>query len=314
LTRYLSAAVVWLKTVLHLEAKIHIADGIMHPMLADIITQRRTWQRPREKREPYTYEMFATLVSQVRIAAKLNSSVTLGLKAAILDWTRLGTFTGSRIAEVAQTQGTQECISRIPINPASGDWSNDPIAFIRDDFTFYSASQNRMTIQEVMRKPSRVYALHIRFRYDKSPRNAVVRKFVRSSHPWLCPVKAAVSIIARAEALHTDTKFPLGVYKSVIKGKQVSLLRSYQFISTMRKACVDAYPDPQHYMRRHVHRIDSHSNRVTAAVALSNAGLSTDEIAFRLRWKPESVDHYLRDCAREIGRFTEAAIKGSLLI
>jgi hypothetical protein len=103
LTRNLSAAVIWLKTVLHLEANTYMTNGIMHPMLADIIAQHCTWQCPRERREPHTYKMFAILVDQVHIAAKQKKSATLGLKAAILNWTRLGTFTGSRIAEVAQT-------------------------------------------------------------------------------------------------------------------------------------------------------------------------------------------------------------------
>jgi hypothetical protein len=142
----------------------------------------------------------------------------------------------------------------------------------------------------------------------------VVRKFVRSKHQWLCPVKAAISIIARAEALKIKHNFPLGVYRSNKKDRPVALLRSYQVIKIMRQACVDAYPNPDHHLRQHILQIDSHSNRVTAAVALSNAGLTIDEIAFRLRWKPASVDHYLRDCSTAVGRLTEAAIRGSLLI
>lgn len=48
----------------------------------------------------------------------------------------------------------------------------------------------------------------------------------------------------------------------------------------MRQAVVEAYPDPNHYLRLNIKRIDAHSNRVTAAVALSNAGMSIDDIAF----------------------------------
>jgi hypothetical protein len=82
----------------------------------------------------------------------------------------------------------------------------------------------------------------------------------------------------------------------------------------MRQACPDTYPDPQHHMRQNIMRMDSHSSRVTATVTLSNAVLSINEIAFQLWWKPESVEHYLRDCARAIGQLTEAAIRGSFVI
>ena len=61
-------------------------------------------------------------------------------------------------------------------------------------------------------------------------------------------------------------------------------------------------------------RIDCHSNRVTAAVALANAGRSSQEIAYRLRWKPESVEHYLRECPKVIGPLCASTIEGAMLI
>jgi DNA-binding NarL/FixJ family response regulator len=82
----------------------------------------------------------------------------------------------------------------------------------------------------------------------------------------------------------------------------------------MRQACVDAFPDLNHHLRQHVSQEDSYSNRVTAAVALANAGCTINEIAYQLRCKPESVEHYLRCCYKQIGALTEAAIRGSLLI
>ena len=56
----------------------------------------------------------------------------------------------------------------------------------------------------------------------------------------------------------------------------------------MQHACRLAYPDPNHYLWLHIHCIMAHSNRVTAAIALYNL-----EIAHRLRWSVESVEHYL---------------------
>ena len=103
---------------------------------------------------------------------------------------------------------------------------------------------------------------------------------------------------------------PLGGKEVLVLG----CLRSKDMVDIMRAACVNAHPDPDHYLRLRLHCICTHSNRVTAAVALSNAGCLEDEIAFRLRWTPPSVRFYLRQCSKAIGRMTEAAITGSLLI
>lgn len=79
----------------------------------------------------------------------------------------------------------------------------------------------------------------------------------------------------------------------------------------MRTACKAAYPDATHYMRLNINRLVSHSNRVTAAVALRAAGISIDDIAYRLRWKAASVETYLRECYQAIGDITLKAIPGA---
>jgi hypothetical protein len=58
-------------------------------------------------------------------------------------------------------------------------------------------------------------------------------------------------------------------------------------------------------------RIASHSNHVTGAVALSQAGLTIDAIAHCLRWQPASVTFYLRESASDIGQFTADNINGA---
>jgi hypothetical protein len=40
---------VWIRGYLPLEADIHLSPGIIHPVISDILTQRRTWQRPSKK-------------------------------------------------------------------------------------------------------------------------------------------------------------------------------------------------------------------------------------------------------------------------
>ena len=315
LRQYLTAACTWIKATLHRPAEIYDSDGKLHPMIADILDERKKWERPKKKREPYTHVMFQILAHQIAAECRKDATMALGLKAAVFEWARLGAFTGSRVAEYAQTHGNRDCVSRVPDNPGAAEWANDPIAFIEEDFTFFSKDGIKMSFSACMRDPSTVEELHIRFRYDKSPRNCVTRKFRRTRQGWFCPVEAGLSIISRFRLLKMDSKQPLGVYKpKSLKNGSFHYLRSYEFIKVMRQSVVDGYPDPNHYMRKNILRVDAHSNRVTAAVALSNVGMTIDEIAFRLRWKPESVDHYLRDCSRAIGRLSEAVIRGSALI
>ena len=82
----------------------------------------------------------------------------------------------------------------------------------------------------------------------------------------------------------------------------------------LKRICVVAYPDPDHYMRKHIDCLVSHSMQVTAFVALDAAGINHEEIAFRLRWSIASVRFYLRDSAADIGRFTKAAVLGALAL
>jgi hypothetical protein len=72
----------------------------------------------------------------------------------------------------------------------------------------------------------------------------------------------------------------------------------------VRAVVVRAHPDVTHFLRLPGNEflIDRHSNRVTAAVALSLAGESVDMVAFRLRWNPVSVKHCLRERSKGIGK------------
>jgi len=72
-----------------------------------------------------------------------------------------------------------------------------------------------------------------------------------------------------------------------------------------------AYPDPNHYYRLNRAAIVAHSNRVTAAVALYANGRPIPKIAFRLRWKPELVEHYIRECSQMVDDLTSATVHGA---
>jgi hypothetical protein len=182
------------------------------------------------------------------------------------------------------------------------------------DFTFFDKHGRQIPHETAIKDFARVYEVHIRFRFDKSPVNFSVRKFRRSGQKFLCPVLATLSITLRALVLRVAARDPLGVFQAASSRKShrsYSYLRSSDVIKVMRQTVDLAYPDPQHYMRLHKTQIDCHSNRVTAAMALKLSGWKDEQIGFRLRWSVQSVKHYIRECAQEIGVITRDVIAGA---
>ena len=255
------------------------------------------------------------LFTDVNYYASLDSTYHESLQAAIFDWTRLGVFTGSRLSEYGQSKPRKgELFAMVPNSQHTGPWANLPLAFIADDFSLYDEHLVFIRQEDALLAAHCVEYTHVRFRFDKGPENFVTKKFKRVRGQFLCPVKAVLSILRRAARLGIPPNFPLGAFRPRgAASLQFDLLNGKHVADIMRAACLKAYPNPDHYMRRHAHLLMSHSNRVTAAVALSNAGVPLEVIAARLRWNVDSVKFYLRDCFRAIGPLTEKAIQGALL-
>ena len=311
---YLNAA----KTVLEVHANrvVNIqhpsstgAKVRLHPYLGETIQNCVRWEQKARKKEPYSYEMFEWLYSTVHSTGRFLSS-----QWTVFDWQRLGVFTGSRVSEYAQTKLPKgQRFNIIPFEPAAGDWQGWPIAFIRQDFTFYDVGEVMIPSREVYdaHLQGKVAYLEICFRYDKSKNNFTIRKYARTGHPFLDPVDAAVSIIHRADLLQVPDNEPIGV----LAGTRYPylFLRDKHVCEEMRNACVHAHPDPNHYLRQRLKCIAPHSNRVTAAVCLKLGGAQNDDIAFQLRWHPTSVPIYLRHCFKKVGEQLKVAICGALL-
>jgi hypothetical protein len=309
---YVNSAKAWLQTKLSLACSdINQNQG----MIADVLHEATKWRKPKPKREPYTYKMFEQLHRRIEKQRGKAAAALYERDAAVFDWARLSIYTGSRSGEYAQTVGTTTKASCVPDAPVAEEWAKEPIAFVASDFTFFSTDNCRVTLKEILENPKLAHELHVRFRYDKSGRNFTIRKFARGKG-LLCPIDAAISILLRAAALNVPPGHPIGVHHNPRSkaASKVVLLQSSEVIKIMREVCLEAYPDKRHYYHINYMSIDAHSARVTAAVALSQAGVSKEDIAFRLRWKPESVDHYLRDCNRTIGTLTQAAVLGAMNI
>jgi len=283
-------------------------------MIAEMLRQRSAWRPQKPQKEPCTTAMYEALDAYLAgsIANEGLSPVFLGLVYAVFDWMRLGLFTGSRVSEYGQTKlRSGQRFGTIPDVLDAGPWRGMPIAFMSSDFTLYDCRgiQLDQSVSLLSHAEQVIHEVHIRFRYDKSSTNFTVRKYRRVPTAPFDAVIPVINIIRRAHQLHIPLTEPLGQFRDQMG--VVKCLRDFQVTKIMRMSVRLAYPDSRHYMRIHEDRVMAHSNRVTAACALKNGGMSESDIAFALRWKPESVPTYLRDCFQGIGAAMTKAIQGA---
>jgi hypothetical protein len=90
-------------------------------------------------------------------------------------------------------------------------------------------------------------------------------------------------------------------------------IRGHYVANLQKHAKLLAHPDPNHYMHHNAHRVVAHSLRVSACVALHNAGVSLDDITFCLRWNSDAVKAYICDCARTVDELTGRVISGAYM-
>jgi len=281
--------------------------------LNDVLEQHLAWKVPKPKREPYTSDMFEALAKYVNHQCSQNSQAFLMVAYAVLDWARTGVHTGSRLAEYGQSKKNKgDLFARVPNTKNAAEWVGMPIAFIREDYTFYDANLVRRPYHQCLRDPSLAAYVHIWFQYDKSLNNFITRKF----QCQLGSLQVDAFYSSPGRFAWSTGKVPTW---SLSSGICITTVHGYTFItgedvsSVMQFACKLAYPNPNHYMRLHIHLIQSHSNCITAAVALFHAGIKIPVIAYHLRWHEESVSFYLRDCFKAIGSLTAKAVQGAYL-
>jgi hypothetical protein len=232
---------------------------------------------------------------------------------AIYDWTWLGVFTGSRLGEYGQSKPRSgELFAMVPLTPDAGKWAGMPLAFIREDFTYYDIQRHLLSRSNLQSLRSFAEEVHVRFCYDKSTTNFAIRKYHRMRHTFMCAVHSSISILKRADTLTIPAGFPIGAYHASTAG-DYKLIQGDDVCQVMRYACTIAYPDIRHYMHQHIDRIMAHSNRVTACLALHQAGVSEEEIAHHLRWQVPSVRFYIRESYSKLGDLTQKAVAGAAL-
>jgi len=154
------------------------------------------------------------------------------------------------------------------------------------DFWFLTCDDTIVSPIDGLQSPSHMVELQICFHFDKNLTNGCWQKFQWTSHDYLCPVLASLSIVQHAIALQVPTSDPLEVYEWTQNNKSYCTyiyLQSMELIVIMQGLVVATHLDPSHYLRQpnHLHCIDCHSNQVTH-VALSEGNALVNQIAHKL--------------------------------
>ena len=216
---------------------------------------------------------------------------TLSFQSCIADAAILGTFTGSRVSEYAQSSLTRgKRYNTVPRNAASGEHAGAPIAFTRADFSFYSRSNLQLSPPDL---PSATY-LTVRFRYTKGVRNFVQRTYAAIPSSPFCPVAAATRVLARHTNLKMPSDSPLWCYLSSARKPTICFLRDKQMTEGLRLATIITYPAKNHILNQKITAISSKSLRVFACLCLKQAGWDHDSISHHLRWTSDAVKYYIR--------------------
>lgn len=167
-----------------------------HKFLSDVFDQRVAWKKQRDEREPHTFEMFEALSRHVIHLASVDGTAHLNAECAVLDWATNGLHTGSRLAEHGQSKLKKgELFAHVPNSKDAGEWAGRPVTFIREGLATRDKGHIEHSHQECLRNPSLAHFLEVRFRFDKSKKNLVKRKYKRVSGNPPCVVKSASSVL-----------------------------------------------------------------------------------------------------------------------
>jgi hypothetical protein len=317
---YVNAAVAWIRCNTYKEVPLYTNEGgsrqdrRLHPLLAALLADRRKWTRKKDLRLPLTGPILQTMETIVAEEHSSRSPRRTDRTAALYDWIILGIFTGFRLCEFGQSvlpaRSNARAFDPLPDNEhIPPEWRGKPKAFVRDDFKFYDVGLHLLDHHDLTNSKIRAEFVHIRWRFDKSKFNFIVKQYQRQHGTPLCPVKRATSIIRRAMRLGTPClDEPIGVFTGA--NQQVYTIRGPHLLAFMHTACTRAYPDPSHYYRINIRLFQPHSLRITACVALDNAKVPHEDIAFRLRWNSDAIKAYLRDGAKHIGELTARTVVG----
>eukprot|EP00980_Cylindrotheca_fusiformis_P020527 scaffold7592_cov89-Cylindrotheca_fusiformis.AAC.1 len=107
-SNYLVSAKAVLQTLASRSIDIYDASSMSrqpryHPLLGQLLSERRKWTKPLPQKEPFTTEMFQWMLQSLQ-QEPLPLVAFVGRRFCVYDWMRLGIFTGFRVSEYGQSQ------------------------------------------------------------------------------------------------------------------------------------------------------------------------------------------------------------------
>ena len=165
-----------------------------------------SWYEKNGETQSLTAEIITVLFHLTCV--KKGPYALTSLRSALFDGISLTLFTGSRVSDYAQSRVRRgEYFNRVPTNNSTGRKGGIPIAFMKEDFTFFNDQDIQQSWNCLFPPCTRI---RVRFCFDKSPRNFSFRTFQLvspnflenlkiqpSSHHIPCPVTITRRMIQR---------------------------------------------------------------------------------------------------------------------
>ena len=242
-----------------------------------LLKEQKKYEDEPAKRGPLTAKMIVEMCRQAK-------EDPLGFKAAVYEFTQLGSHGGFRQQEFAMDSKSQ---TKYYVKPNGNLVVR---AFTVRNFIFYDAEG--IIISKPLRHRSLAKKLGTLYDIQKNRMNNQTIKFDRvEEHPDYCPVEMGLRIYARAEVLGcTDPEDPLCVYKDS-KG-EIQYLTGTDVTQYFRDIARTVTPN---ITDEELKLISTHSIRVYACVLLHEAGKDGPYIKLRLRWLSNCFEVYLRN-------------------
>jgi hypothetical protein len=144
---------------------------------------------------PFMMAMFENAAQHIKWLCKIYSEYFLSHPAAVHHWSIFGMFLGSHVGEYGQTKARHGTFNAVPNMVNAGKWGGQPLAFIQSELTFWTndgVQIDSTNLKRILKEASNVW---VRFWYDKFRNNHIIWKFYCMGHFFLCPMKAAISIL-----------------------------------------------------------------------------------------------------------------------
>jgi hypothetical protein len=268
--------------------KIDLTTKSLAPCVQAILTEVARWEDMKNKREPYTVDMF---LWQDARCHELPASAHDSIRHALRDWFGIGLYGGLRLTEWAQESGHSN------ISNPMLDLKGIPKAFCLLDLEFRTIGNQRISLEEAFLAPeASIERAIVTFSHQKNNNDGEKRTFLTNNRsPRLCFVTLMLRIFKRFIRLvgwqHRAT--PLCVYKT--STNQIKFITATEICIEMRAAASAVYNLHPIKDKDTLALWSSHSLRVGACVILHVLGFTGPQIKFILRWKSDCFMEYLRN-------------------